>query len=152
MRWTLRGLHPEWGAFARSLLRDSMCVPCATIWARRWAVPRICAFCCAHAAARSGWIRPLRWRRSQKRPHRERWPGACFRPKPALGPWPWAQVPPDLEKAVRNGGHIPWNRFAAQGVSAEQLPGLRLGEALLAVAQRQGDEVKGENLACGMSK
>ena len=53
-----------------------------------------------------------------------------------------AQVPPDLEKAVRNGGHIPWNRFAAQGVSAEQPVGLRLGEALLAVAQRQGDEVK----------
>lgn len=68
--------------------------------------------------------------------------GCLLPPETGLGAMAMAQVPPDLEKAVRNGGHIPWNRFAAQGVSAEQPFGLRLGEALLAVAQRQGDEVK----------
>ena len=55
---------------------------------------------------------------------------------------PMAQVPPDLVKAVRNGGHIPWNRFAAQGMDADKPFGLRLGDTLLAVAQRRGDEVK----------
>ncbi|MBS1331846.1 MAG: hypothetical protein HP053_01380, partial [Christensenellaceae bacterium] len=68
--------------------------------------------------------------------------GCLLPPETGLGAMAMAQVPPDLEKAVRNGGHVPWNRFAAQGVSAEQPFGLRLGEALLAVAQRQGDEVK----------
>lgn len=68
--------------------------------------------------------------------------GCLLPPETGLGAMAMAQVPPDLEKAVRNGGHVPWNRFAAQGVSAEQPFGLRLGEALLAVAQRQGSEVK----------
>ena len=68
--------------------------------------------------------------------------GCLLPPEAGLGHMPMAEVPADLEKAVRNGGHIPWNRLAAQGVSAEQPFGLRLGEALLAVAQRQGDEVK----------
>ena len=52
------------------------------------------------------------------------------------------RVPPDLEKAVRNGGHIPWARFAAQGADAERPFGLRLGGTLLGVAQRRGDEIK----------
>ena len=142
-----------WGAFARSLLRgDSMCVPCATIWARRWAVPRICAFCCAHAAALSGWIRPLRWRRSQKRPPRERWPGAGSLPETGLGAMAMAQVPPDLEKAVRNGGHVPWNRFAAQGVSAGAAFWTAAGGGAAGRGAATGRRGQGENLACGMSR
>lgn len=63
-------------------------------------------------------------------------------PEAGLGHMPMAQVPPDLVKAVRNGGHIPWNRFAAQGMDADKPFGLRLEGVLLAVAQRRGEEVK----------
>lgn len=63
-------------------------------------------------------------------------------PEAGLGHMTMAQVPPDLEKAVRNGGHVPWDRFSAQGVSAENPFGLWLGDTLLAVAQRRDDEVK----------
>lgn len=63
-------------------------------------------------------------------------------PEAGLGHMPMAQVPPDLEKAVRNGGHVPWSRFAAQGMDADKPFGLRLEGVLLAVAQRRGEEVK----------
>ena len=68
--------------------------------------------------------------------------GCLLPPEAGLGHMPMAEVPPDLEKAVRNGGHIPWARFAAQGVDAERPFGLRLGGTLLGVAQRRGDEIK----------
>ena len=68
--------------------------------------------------------------------------GCLLPPEAGLGHMPMAEVPADLEKAVRNGGHIPWARFAAQGVDAERPFGLRLGGTLLGVAQRRGDEIK----------
>lgn len=68
--------------------------------------------------------------------------GCLLPPEAGLGHMPMAEVPADLEKAVRNGGHIPWARFAVQGVDAEQPFGLRLGGTLLGVAQRRGDEIK----------
>lgn len=52
--------------------------------------------------------------------------GCLLPPEAGLGHMPMAEVPADLEKAVRNGGHIPWARFAAQGVDAERPFGLRL--------------------------
>ena len=68
--------------------------------------------------------------------------GCLLPPEAGIVHMPMAEVPPDLAKAVRNGGHVPWARFAAQGVDAERPFGLRLEGALLGVARRQGEEVK----------
>lgn len=68
--------------------------------------------------------------------------GCLLAPETCLGHMPMAQVPPDLEKAVRNGGRVPWNRFAAQGIDGQVSFGLMLRGEMLAVAQRQGGEVK----------
>lgn len=58
---------------------------------------------------------------------------------------PMADVPADLEKPVRNGGCLSWERFAplAGGQAAEGAPfGLRMDGALCAIAARQGDAVR----------
>lgn len=68
--------------------------------------------------------------------------GCLLPPEAGIVHMPMAEVPLDLAKAVRNGGHVPWARFAAQGVDAERPFGLRLEGALLGVARRQGEEVK----------
>ena len=63
----------------------------------------------------------------------------------ALDGMPMADVPEDLEKPVRNGGYLPWERFAplAGGRAAEGSPfGLRLNGALCAIAERQDDVVR----------
>ena len=66
-------------------------------------------------------------------------------PEAALGGMPMAQVPGGLEKAVRNGGRLPWARFAPlmDPPPGEGVPfGLRMDGALCAVAARQGSEVR----------
>lgn len=68
--------------------------------------------------------------------------GCLLPPEAGIVHMPMAEVPLDLAKAVRNGGYVPWARFAAQGVDAERPFGLRLEGALLGVARRQGEEVK----------
>lgn len=63
----------------------------------------------------------------------------------ALGHLCMAEVPGGLYKAVRNGGRLPWVRFAPllDGRCEAGAPfGLRMDGALCAVAERRGDEVK----------
>lgn len=66
-------------------------------------------------------------------------------PEAALGHLPMTNVPKGLEKAVRNGGHLPWARFKAlhDSPAADGTPfGLWLDDALCAIAQRHDDLVK----------
>jgi len=67
-------------------------------------------------------------------------------PEAALGHLPMIDVPDGLEKAVINGGKLPWKRFAPplQGTSSESgAPfGLRMDGVLCAIAQRQDERVK----------
>ena len=66
-------------------------------------------------------------------------------PEAALGHLPMMNVPKGLEKAVRNGGHLPWARFKAlhDSPAAEGTPfGLWMDGALCAIAQRHDDLVK----------
>ncbi len=66
-------------------------------------------------------------------------------PEAALGHLPMTNVPKGLEKAVRNGGHLPWTRFKALNDSpaAQGTPfGLWMDGALCAIAQRHEDTVK----------
>ena len=66
-------------------------------------------------------------------------------PEAALEHLPHTQVPPELEKAVRNGGRLPWNRFdGLRGTVAESgAPAcLWMDGRLCAVAARVGDELK----------
>ena len=71
--------------------------------------------------------------------------GLLLPPQTALTHLPMAQVPNGLERAVRNGGRLPWERFKAlAGAQAEQGGPfcLWMNGALCGVAQRQGDEIK----------
>lgn len=66
-------------------------------------------------------------------------------PEAALGHLPMTEVPNGLEKAVRNGGHLPWNRFKAvhEGPAASGTPfGLWMDGELCAIAQRHEHCVK----------
>ena len=66
-------------------------------------------------------------------------------PEAALGHLPMTDVPRGLAKAVRNGGHLPWERFTAmhETPAAEGTPfGLWMDGALCAIAQRHDDQVK----------
>lgn len=66
-------------------------------------------------------------------------------PEAALGHLPMSNVPKGLEKAVRNGGHLPWTRFKAlhDTPAAAGTPfGLWMDGALCAIAQRHDDLVK----------
>lgn len=66
-------------------------------------------------------------------------------PETALGHLPWADVPPEMEKAFRNGVPLPWSRFPVlRGTMAESGKPvcLRLNGRLCAVAERQGDSVR----------
>lgn len=66
-------------------------------------------------------------------------------PEAALAHLPMAEVPADLEKAVRNGGKIPWRRFGTlHDTSAKDGAPfcLWMEGALCGVAQRQGDDIK----------
>jgi len=66
-------------------------------------------------------------------------------PEAALEHLPMTDVPKGLEKAVRNGGHLPWPRFEAlhSTPAAEGTPfGLWMDGALCAIAQRHGEHVK----------
>lgn len=66
-------------------------------------------------------------------------------PEAALGHLPMTQVPARLQKAVRNGGKLPWERFADlhDTAAADGKPfGLWMDGQLCAVAQRRADEVK----------
>ena len=66
-------------------------------------------------------------------------------PEAALAHLPMTKVPAGLEKAVRNGGHLPWARFKAmhESPAAEGTPfGLWMDGALCAIAQRHDDQVK----------
>ena len=71
--------------------------------------------------------------------------GLLLPPQAALAHLPMAQVPAGLEKAVRNGGRLPWKRFKALlNEQAEQGSPfcLWMDGTLCGVAQRQGDEIK----------
>ena len=67
-------------------------------------------------------------------------------PHAALGHLPMMDVPAGLKKAVINGGHLPWKRFASaltDTTAASGTPfGLWMDGALCAIAQRQEDRVK----------
>jgi len=66
-------------------------------------------------------------------------------PETALGHLPMTDVPRKLEKAVRNGGKLEWQRFEAlhQTPAANGTPfGLWMDGALCAIAQRHGDSIK----------
>ena len=66
-------------------------------------------------------------------------------PEAALGHLPMTDVPKGLEKAVRNGGHLPWARFKAlhDTPAAAVTPfGLWMDGALCAIAQRHDEQVK----------
>lgn len=66
-------------------------------------------------------------------------------PEAALAHLPMTQVPTRLHKAVRNGGKLPWDRFAdLHGTpAAEGKPfGLWMDSALCGVAERRGAEIK----------
>ena len=66
-------------------------------------------------------------------------------PEAALGHLPMMQVPHRLEKAVRNGGKLDWERFAAahDTSAANGTPfGLWMDGRLSAIAQRQNESVK----------
>ncbi|MBR3873018.1 MAG: tRNA pseudouridine(55) synthase TruB [Clostridia bacterium] len=66
-------------------------------------------------------------------------------PEAALAHLPMTNVPRRLEKAVRNGGKLDWERFTAvhDTSAAEGTPfGLWMDGMLAAIAQRQGDAVK----------
>ena len=66
-------------------------------------------------------------------------------PEAALGHLPMTHVPKGLEKAVCNGGHLPWQRFKAlhDSPAADGVPfGIWMDGALCAIAQRHGDAVK----------
>lgn len=66
-------------------------------------------------------------------------------PQAALAHLPMTNVPRRLEKAVRNGGKLDWERFAAvhNTTVADGTPfGLWMDGMLTAIAQREGDAVK----------
>ena len=66
-------------------------------------------------------------------------------PETALGHLPMTNVPKGLEKAVRNGGHLPWSRFRAlhDSPAAAGTPfGLWMDGVLCAIAQRHEEAVK----------
>lgn len=72
-------------------------------------------------------------------------PDLLLPPEAALGHLPMTNVPQGLEKAVRNGGRLPWKCFAAlhDTPAAEGTPfGLWMDGALCAIAQRQQALVK----------
>lgn len=72
-------------------------------------------------------------------------PDLLLSPEAALGHLPMTNVPQGLEKAVRNGGRLPWKCFAAlhDTPAAEGTPfGLWMDGALCAIAQRQQALVK----------
>ena len=66
-------------------------------------------------------------------------------PEAALGHLPMTDIPGGLEKALRNGGHMPWTRFRAlhDSPAAHGQPfGIRMNGSLCAIAQRCDDLVK----------
>lgn len=66
-------------------------------------------------------------------------------PETALGHLPACQLPKGLEKALRNGGRLPWSRFEALHVTpaADGKPAcIYVDGELLAIAERRGDGMK----------
>ena len=76
----------------------------------------------------------------------ERLQSMLLPPHAALAHIPMMDVPAGLEKAVRNGGHLPWKRFAPAlkdtNASASQPFGLWMDGVLCAIAEKQEERVK----------
>lgn len=78
--------------------------------------------------------------------------GCLLPPETGLGAMAMAQVPPDLEKAVRNGGPRPMESLCRTGRKRGAAFWTAAGGGAAGRGAATGRRGQGENLACGMSK
>lgn len=69
-------------------------------------------------------------------------PALLLPPEAALAHLRMIDVPNGLESAVRNGGKLPWKRFAPALAGEDRPFGLRMDGALCAIARRDGERVR----------
>lgn len=69
-------------------------------------------------------------------------PALLLPPEAAIAHLSVIDVPGGLENAVRNGGKLPWKRFAPALEREDKPFGLRMDGVLCAIARREGDRVR----------
>lgn len=132
-----------WGAFARSLLQGILCAYPVPRFGRDAGLSRAYALSAAHTRGPFGLDTAFTLETLAEKAAQGTLAGCLLPPETGLGGHGHGAGAAGFGKGrAKRRATSHGIAFAAQGVSAEQPFGLRLGEALLAVAQRQGDEVK----------